>query len=150
MSVDTVMVNELESFAQSDRRSAPPPSPKGGRKPIRRKRGRSATPSVGTKRPRTKPKVANLNPLPLPLAPPCHPGASPHAKGRSLLVWGNGDMGQHGLALDMLEEIQRPRIHTWAEEATNEGILGPHGLDQVVTGGMHTIALDSNGRVRVP
>lgn len=114
------------------------------------KRGRSATPTEASKKPRVN-KPGWSNPVPTPFPAPVHPNAAPSAEGkiatRSLLIWGNGDMGQLGLGTDALEEIQRPRLHAWAAEETKEGKLGKHGLAQVAAGGLHTLALDSNGTV---
>jgi hypothetical protein len=32
---------------------------------------------------------------------------------KAVFMFGNGDMGQLGLGPDTLDEIPRPRIHTW-------------------------------------
>jgi regulator of chromosome condensation len=62
-------------------------------------------------------------------------------------LWGNGDMGQFGLGTEVLSDIKRPRLHTWVQEKNQAGELGEHGLEMVVAGGMHTLAIDSNGYV---
>jgi len=66
---------------------------------------------------------------------------------REMFVFGSGDMGQHGLGEDEIGEIKRPRQHTWIKEANQNGKLGKGGLEMVAAGGMHTLAIDSNGRV---
>lgn len=101
------------------------------------------------KKPRLQ-RSAFSNPLPERIAPPSHPHAAtpPQEAKRALLIWGSGDMGQHGLGIDTLDEIQRPMLHEWADEQTQLGNLGPHGLEQVAAGWLHTLVLDSFGRVR--
>ncbi|ODN74877.1 hypothetical protein L202_07179 [Cryptococcus amylolentus CBS 6039] len=82
---------------------------------------------------------------------PAIPAVSePH---NALFVWGTGDQGQFGLGPDLLEEIARPKIHTWLEEQSEEGKLSRDGkpgggLESVDCGGMHTLAIDEGGRVR--
>lgn len=66
---------------------------------------------------------------------------------RELFVFGSGDMGQHGLGVDVMNEIKRPRLHAWVEKKNESGELGPSGLEMIAAGGMHTLALDSTGRV---
>lgn len=66
---------------------------------------------------------------------------------RQLFVFGNGDMGQHGLGTDALDEVKRPRKHPWVDGKNAKGELGVGGLEQVVAGGMHSLAIDSNGRL---
>lgn len=69
-------------------------------------------------------------------------------------VFGNGDMGQHGLGVDVLGEIKRPRSHKWFEEHVGLAKKGEEGgegwkdgVKQIVAGGMHTLAIDGLGRV---
>lgn len=76
---------------------------------------------------------------------PAAPEAS-QAK-RQLFVFGNGDMGQHGLGIEMIDEIKRPRLHAWVAEKNEKGELGAGGLEMIAAGGMHTLAIDSTGRV---
>ncbi|WWC90461.1 uncharacterized protein L201_005396 [Kwoniella dendrophila CBS 6074] len=77
--------------------------------------------------------------------------ASPH---NALFIWGTGDMGQFGLGPDELDEIPRPKLHSWFEEEIEDGKLsrdgkeGNGGLESVACGGMHTLAIDEAGRVR--
>ncbi|WWD02144.1 hypothetical protein V865_000182 [Kwoniella europaea PYCC6329] len=84
----------------------------------------------------------------LPTIPPI---ASPH---NALFIWGTGDMGQFGLGPDELDEIARPKLHSWFEEEIEDGKLsrdgkeGNGGLEAVACGGMHTLAIDEAGRVR--
>ncbi|ORX38289.1 hypothetical protein BD324DRAFT_599054 [Kockovaella imperatae] len=70
---------------------------------------------------------------------------------RELFVFGCGDMGQFGLGPDALEDIPRPRMQTWFQEHANDlsraGRSGAGGLETVTAGGMHTLAVDENGRV---
>lgn len=80
-------------------------------------------------------------------------------------------MGQFGLGPDELDEIARPKLHSWCwppdiygwptaerfvcrfEEQIEEGKLsrdgrgGSGGLETVACGGMHTLAIDEGGRV---
>lgn len=62
-------------------------------------------------------------------------------------MFGNGDMGQHGLGTEALDEIKRPRKHGWVAEKIAKGDLGAGGLEQIIAGGMHTLAIDSNGKL---
>lgn len=66
---------------------------------------------------------------------------------REMFVFGNGDMGQHGLGTEALDEIKRPRRHAWVAKANEEGKLGKGGLEMIAAGGMHSLAIDSTGRV---
>lgn len=82
-------------------------------------------------------------------------------------MFGNGDMGQLGLGPDTLDEIPRPRIHTWYaysslrygqvtddrfEEMAEDGELSRDGkpgggLETIYAGGMHNLAIDEAGKV---
>ena len=55
----------------------------------------------------------------------------------------------HDITREMLDEITRPRLHAWFEEAIQNGILGGDGagLETACAGGMHTLAVDELGRV---
>ncbi|KZO92598.1 RCC1/BLIP-II protein [Calocera viscosa TUFC12733] len=66
-----------------------------------------------------------------------------------LFIFGNGEMGQLGLGVDVLEEIPRPSLHTWFQEAIEEGKLGGPGagIERACTGGMHTLVVDEAGRI---
>lgn len=66
---------------------------------------------------------------------------------REMFVFGNGDMGQHGLGTEALDEIKRPRRHAWVAKAIEDGKLGNGGLEMIAAGGMHSLAIDSTGRV---
>lgn len=105
----------------------------------KRSRARSASAGASSKRSR------QLAILPPPLPVPAH--TLPKGSKRQLFVWGNGDMGQFGLGTEALDEIKRPRLHSWIEEKNRAGKLGEHGLEMVAAGGMHTIAIDSRGYV---
>ncbi|EIW68398.1 hypothetical protein TREMEDRAFT_32149 [Tremella mesenterica DSM 1558] len=76
--------------------------------------------------------------------------SNPH---KALFIFGTGDMGQFGLGPDELDEISRPKLHTWFEEQIEDGHLARSGssgggLETVACGGMHTLAIDEAGRVR--
>lgn len=66
---------------------------------------------------------------------------------RQLFVFGNGDMGQHGFGTEALDEIKRPRKHPWVDGKNAKGELGIGGFEEVAAGGMHSLAIDSNGRL---
>lgn len=66
---------------------------------------------------------------------------------RELFVFGSGDMGQHGLGVDMTDEIKRPRLHAGVRDMNLAGTLGSGGLESLAAGGMHTLSCDSTGRV---
>lgn len=56
-------------------------------------------------------------------------------------------MGQFGLGTDAIDEIKRPRKHIWVEEKIQKGELGEGGFEQIAAGGMHTLAIDSEGKI---
>ncbi|GFZ51886.1 Poly(A)+ RNA transport protein 2 [Saitozyma sp. JCM 24511] len=91
-------------------------------------------------------RSVQVNQVPQPPAP-----ATPHL---ALFIFGTGDMGQFGLGPDELEEIGRPKLHSWFEEQIEDGKLsrdgtsGSGGLETVAAGGMHTLAIDEGGKVR--
>lgn len=63
-------------------------------------------------------------------------------------MFGTGDMGQHGLGVDTLDEIKRPRRHVGIQGFIDGGKEGwEGGVGELVTGGMHTVAIDGKGRV---
>ncbi|GAA6025477.1 hypothetical protein JCM11491_000545 [Sporobolomyces phaffii] len=67
---------------------------------------------------------------------------------RSVFVFGTGDMGQHGLGTDTLDEIKRPRRHAGVEDKIDRNEPGwAGGVGELVCGGMHTLAIDGNGKV---
>lgn len=139
---------------------------------------RGGTPGVGGSRPVKKeapsfvPKIG-MNPLPLPVPlvtqaildaglastataaissqPPSPIVEYQHGPvvQREMFVFGNGDMGQHGLGTEALDEIKRPRRHAWVAKACEDGKLGNGGLEMVAAGGMHSLAIDSTGRVSI-
>jgi regulator of chromosome condensation len=84
----------------------------------------------------------------------------------SAFIFGTGDNGQFGLGVEQTDEIPRPRLHDWfkvnsvppaqtngseengeAQESKPKALLGPHGIEQVACGGLHSLALDSEGKV---
>jgi len=89
-----------------------------------------------------KPKPPPFNALPV--IPP------PRQYPLHVFVFGNGDAGQFGLGPDVLDEIGRPKLHSWIEEAIKEGKFGEKGagFETLVAGGMHSIAVSPNGKVR--
>lgn len=92
----------------------------------------------------------------------------------SVFVCGTGDFGQLGLGVEVLSEVPRPRLHKWFEEnsrapasntdtaaptngaetetadkkeASTTPVLGKHGIEDLASGGMHSLAVDSEGKV---
>ncbi|WRT68651.1 uncharacterized protein IL334_005630 [Kwoniella shivajii] len=112
------------------------------------KKGRVGELVQQAKRGRRRSSVGLTHVNPLPQIPPV---ASPH---NALFIWGTGDMGQFGLGPDELDEIPRPKLHSWFEDEVEDGKLsrdgaeGSGGLESVACGGMHTLAIDEAGRVR--
>ncbi|KAG8989140.1 hypothetical protein FRB90_002384 [Tulasnella sp. 427] len=86
-------------------------------------------------------------------APPLNalPGIPPTVRpAHQLFVFGTGNFGQFGLGTDEIGEIKRPKVHAWFNEQMEEGKLGSEpgaGLEMVVAGGMHNLAIDEAGRV---
>ncbi|GAA5823288.1 hypothetical protein JCM10212_006470 [Sporobolomyces blumeae] len=73
---------------------------------------------------------------------------APEKAPRTIFVFGTGDMGQHGLGTDTLDEIKRPRRHAGVEQKIQDGQDGwQGGVGELVCGGMHTLAIDGNGKV---
>ncbi|KAL7422402.1 hypothetical protein Q5752_003048 [Cryptotrichosporon argae] len=74
--------------------------------------------------------------------------------GKTVFVFGTGDMGQFGTGPDDLDEKPRPQLHTKFEELREDGELardgkpGSGGLEAIACGGMHTLAIDEAGHVR--
>ncbi|KAJ7634979.1 RCC1/BLIP-II [Roridomyces roridus] len=87
--------------------------------------------------------------LPVPVPPPLNaiPQPSQADEKRILLVHGGFDAGQLGLGDDQEKEVMRPRVHPLFLEWVTSGDVGPTGLEQVAAGGMHSLILDSNGKV---
>ncbi|KAI5476530.1 regulator of chromosome condensation [Pseudohyphozyma bogoriensis] len=111
---------------------------------------------VAPKPPKIKVPIPGINPLPTRYADPSAVQGLfdfeiPKIEGaRTAFVFGNGDMGQHGLGTEdnVLCEIKRPRPQKWFEEAIAEKKEGwENGIADVVAGGMHTLAVDGLGRV---
>ncbi|KDN44271.1 RCC1/BLIP-II [Tilletiaria anomala UBC 951] len=112
------------------------------------KRGRARSASIASSSGSKRAKATVRLSLPAPLPPATLPGnPSGAALKRQLFVWGNGDMGQFGLGTETLDEIKRPRLHSWVEEKNKAGQLGEYGFEMVAAGGMHTIAVDSKGYI---
>ena len=80
------------------------------------------------------------------------PVANTHPRpSRHVFVFGNGEMGQLGMGVDVLREFSRPTIHTWFEDARESCILGDSdgaSVEQICAGGMHSLVIDESGRVR--
>ncbi|GAA5918762.1 hypothetical protein JCM1841_006285 [Sporobolomyces salmonicolor] len=73
---------------------------------------------------------------------------APEIAPRAVFVFGNGDMGQHGLGVDVLDEIKRPRRQATVQKKIDEREQGwEGGVADLVAGGMHTLAVDGEGRV---
>ncbi|KAF8314935.1 RCC1/BLIP-II [Clavulina sp. PMI_390] len=105
--------------------------------------------SEKTKDEQPKPKVARVAKPKEPTFNALVPIPSPRAYPVHTYVFGNGDAGQFGLGPDVMDEIPRPRLQTWIEEGIKEGRFGPKGtgFESLVAGGMHSIAISSDGRL---
>ncbi|KAH8915229.1 hypothetical protein BT69DRAFT_1325464, partial [Atractiella rhizophila] len=80
---------------------------------------------------------------------------------RGLFIFGSGDMGQFGLGTTELDEITRPKLHSWFDsrippKAPEEDALGlaneahtlpSPGISDVECGGMHTLVVTSDGKL---
>ncbi|KAK4049827.1 hypothetical protein OIV83_003883 [Microbotryomycetes sp. JL201] len=83
---------------------------------------------------------------------------------RTAFVFGNGDFGQHGMGYDedsdddsddnkpkkpkVLVEISRPRLHILFEEMIGKKQKGwEKGIASLECGGMHSLAVDGDGKV---
>jgi regulator of chromosome condensation len=99
-----------------------------------------------TPKPKT-PRVLKPKPPPFNALPTIH---SPRLYPIHAFVFGNGDAGQFGLGPDVVDEIGRPKHHSWIKEAIDEGKFGEKGsgFEVLVAGGMHSIAISPNGKVR--
>lgn len=88
------------------------------------------------------PSSSDAEPEPLP---------TPTEAPRTIFVFGTGDMGQNGLGVDdpkALDEIKRPRKHIgFAEKVTRRELGWEGGVADLVCGGMHTLAIDGQGKV---
>ncbi len=64
-------------------------------------------------------------------------------------MWGAGNFGQFGLGPDILQELEKPRKHTWVEQQIQAGTFGEvgAGLETIAGGGMHTLFIDEKGTV---
>lgn len=82
-----------------------------------------------------------LNPL------PCPPEKI--RPGLQLFVWGAGNFGQFGLGPDVLNELDKPKKNSWAEQQMEKGTFGEEGagLEEVAGGGMHSLFIDEKGTV---
>ncbi|EIM83961.1 RCC1/BLIP-II [Stereum hirsutum FP-91666 SS1] len=50
--------------------------------------------------------------------------------------------------MDTLGTISRPRLHATIHNLVENGSMGPNGIEKVAAGGMHSLVLDSNGKIR--
>jgi len=83
-----------------------------------------------------------LNPAVQPFKPfPEHP--------ITVLVHGSPEFGQLGMGTEQETDITRPRLHKKIQELLEDGQLGKHGIEHVFVGGMHSLLVDSDGKVRV-
>jgi regulator of chromosome condensation len=82
-----------------------------------------------------------LNPLPTP--------PEKIRPGLQLFVWGAGNFGQFGLGPDVLDELDKPKKHSWAAQKMQGGVFGEEGagLEEVAGGGMHSLFVDEKGTV---
>jgi hypothetical protein len=67
----------------------------------------------------------------------------------TLFVFGEGGFGQHGLgtADNVLCEIKKPRLHQGFEKLIAQDESWSKGVPQIECGGMHTLAIDADGKV---
>jgi regulator of chromosome condensation len=122
----------------------------------------------GTREIKPKPRrapITGLNPLPtlFSLFPPHslltlasssdepEPLPTPTEAPRTIFIFGTGDMGQNGLGVDdpkALDEIKRPRKHIgFADKVMRRELGWEGGVADLVCGGMHTLAIDGQGKV---
>lgn len=122
----------------------------------------------GTREIKPKPRrapITGLNPLPTLFSLfPSHslftlpssdaepePLPTPTEAPRTIFVFGTGDMGQNGLGVDdpkALDEIKRPRKHIgFADKVMRRQLGWEGGVADLVCGGMHTLAIDGQGKV---
>ncbi|GAA5884849.1 hypothetical protein JCM3774_005239 [Rhodotorula dairenensis] len=120
-------------------KAKPQPKPKARRAPIA---GLNPIPTLYSLFPAHSlfSRVADLEPVPAPQVAP-----------RTIFVFGTGDMGQNGLGVDdpkALDEIKRPRKHIGFAHKVDHAEPGwQGGVADLVCGGMHTLAVDGNGKV---
>lgn len=109
-------------------------------KAVTKRAPKGAAPKRVAKKDRTPPP--SLNPLP---TPPDHPRPP-----RQLFVWGVGGMGQLGMGPDLLDDVVKPKLHKWCQEAIEEGKFGGEGagIESIYAGGMHSFMVDEEGKVR--
>ncbi|KZV91503.1 RCC1/BLIP-II protein [Exidia glandulosa HHB12029] len=77
------------------------------------------------------------------------PACASHPRpSRRLFVFGGSEMGVLGLGV-LPNNITRPRLHAWFEDAVAKGILGGDGagVETAAAGGMHTLVIDEAGKV---
>ncbi|CAA7262633.1 unnamed protein product [Cyclocybe aegerita] len=66
----------------------------------------------------------------------------------SLLIHGEPTANQFGLGTRDRDQLrERPAVHRVVKQMIQRGELGPNGIEQVAAGGMHSLILDSLGRV---
>ena len=132
------------------RRRVHEPNPPAG--PVKRIRGSThPKPSHSNSRTRRARHIptASINSLPtLPLDHYHHPPLT-------LFGWGCGDTGQLGLGPipeDGTDEWNKPHRNTVIERMVEQGVFGTgvnSGLVHIAAGGMHSLAIDGNGTVRI-
>ncbi|GAA5977902.1 hypothetical protein JCM10908_005141 [Rhodotorula pacifica] len=130
-------------------------------------KAKSAASSSSSREIKPKPRrapISGLNPIPsLYSLFPSHdqlvsslrsslePIPSPAEAPRTIFIFGTGDMGQNGLGVDdpkALDEIKRPRKHIGFAKKVEQGEKGwEGGVADLVCGGMHTLAIDGEGKV---
>lgn len=108
-------------------------------KAVAKRAPKGAAPKRVARKDRTPPP--GLNPLPTPPDNPRPP--------RQLFVWGVGGMGQLGMGPDLLDDVAKPKLHKWCQEAIEEGVFGSDGagIESISAGGMHSFMVDEEGKV---
>ncbi|BGP01920.1 Guanine nucleotide exchange factor SRM1 [Rhodotorula toruloides] len=149
--------SEDEGTARGRKRKAPSKST-----PRKKVVGGAKAPRAVKAAPKPKAIIPGLNALPTRFLPfPTHSSfpsltdldalPTPSDAPRAIFVFGTGDMGQNGLGVDdpkALDEITRPRRHVGFVTKFEEGEEGwEGGVADLVCGGMHTLAVDGEGRV---
>ncbi|KAI9603254.1 hypothetical protein H4Q26_002572 [Puccinia striiformis f. sp. tritici PST-130] len=64
-----------------------------------------------------------------------------------VLIFGAGDMGQMGLGAEKLDDVRKPAIHSMIEELRNEHNKEFNEPLHLAAGGMHSMVIDSEGKI---
>jgi hypothetical protein len=59
-------------------------------------------------------------------------------------------MGQLGMGPDLLDDVVKPKLHKWCQQAIEEDKFGDEGagIESITAGGMHSFMIDEEGKVR--